>query len=199
MGAGRWNGAYFYSKEIVEIMIPLVRTDRNWVTINIPGVACDHSIVFIHNNKRPEELYDWLKHYKDLILVCGIPETCKRVKHLGRPIYLPLSVNVEEVEQYRVETKVMRAAFAGRPSKRLAVSFPEPVRYVENMPRKRFLSELAKYARVYAVGRVAIEAKILGAEVMPYDSRFPDPSIWKVIDTRDAAKMLQAMLDELDV
>lgn len=67
-----WNGAYYYSCEIVKNIIPRVETDRNWVTINAMGMCKDHSIVFIHNNTRPQ-LYDWLKDYKDLVLVCGIP------------------------------------------------------------------------------------------------------------------------------
>ena len=49
-GRNKWNGAYYYSKEIVDNIIPLVKTDRNWLTINVPEVAYDHSIVFIHNN-----------------------------------------------------------------------------------------------------------------------------------------------------
>ena len=37
-----------------------------------------------------------------------------------------------------------------------------------------------------------------GCEIMPYDKRFPDPSIWRVLDNRDAAKILQQKLDEID-
>ena len=75
-GVHRWNGAFFYSKEITKYFIPNIKTDRNWVTVNIDR-AMDHSIVFIHNNLHPER-YDYLKQYKDLVLVCGIPETCGR-------------------------------------------------------------------------------------------------------------------------
>ena len=84
-GYNRYNGAFYYSKEIVKNIIPRVKTDRNWITINIQGIGCDHSIVFIHNNLHPEH-YDWLQRYDDLILVCGIPETCAKVSHLGNAI-----------------------------------------------------------------------------------------------------------------
>ena len=57
---------------------------------------------------------------------------------------------------------------------------------------------MAKYKRVYAVGWTAIEAKILGAEVLPYDSRFPDPRVWKVIDNSEAAVILQQKLDKIE-
>jgi hypothetical protein len=66
------------------------------------------------------------------------------------------------------------------------------------MEHDELLREMAKYRRVYAVGRTAIEAKILGCEVLPYDQRFPDPSIWKVLDSMDAAKMLQRLIDKID-
>ena len=91
-GPGRWNGAFYYSQEIVNNIIPNVKTDRNWITINVPGVACDHSVVFIHNNKTPEA-YGWLSKYKDLVLVCGVPETCEKVSGLGKAVYLPLSID----------------------------------------------------------------------------------------------------------
>ena len=57
---------------------------------------------------------------------------------------------------------------------------------------------MAEYEQIYAVGRTAIEAKILGCEVLPYDVRYPDPRMWKVIDNKDAAKLLQKKLDVID-
>lgn len=195
ISVNRYNGAYYYSREICGIMIPRVKTDRSWVTVNTRR-AVDHAIVFIHNNKHPEN-YEWLNVYRDLVLVCGIPETCEKVAHLGKAIYLPLSVNVAEVEAYRAE-KTKEAAFVGRPAKRLGVSFPERVDHLEGMPRRKLLAEMAKYKRVYAVGRSAIEAKILGCEVMPYDERFPDPDRWQILDTRDAARILQNQLNLID-
>lgn len=195
-GSGKWNGAYYYSKEIVENIIPLVATDRNWITINIPEYGYDHSIVFIHNNLKPE-LYDWLKTYHDLILVCGIPETCSKVAHLGTPICLPLSIDVEYVKQFTRE-KTQEVAFFGRHPKRAGISFPEETHFIENLPRPELLRRMGAYKKVYAVGRCALEAKVLGCEVLPYDPRFPDPSRWKVMDNKDAARLLQIQLDEID-
>ena len=67
------------------------------------------------------------------------------------------------------------------------------------MPREDLLPRLAVYKRCYAVGRCAIEAKILGCDILPYDRRFPDPSIWQVLDNLEAARILQEKLDEIDV
>lgn len=194
-GNNKYNGAYYYSKEICDRIIPNIETDYNWITVNVEGYAEDHSIVFIHNNLHPE-YYDWLKRYKDLVLVCGIPETAERMKYLGRTIYLPLSINVAEVEAYR-RKKTRDTAFAGRKSKRKDRYFGSGVEYLEGLPREALLARMAVFRNIYAVGRTAIEAACLGCKILPYDDRFPDPSIWKVIDNLEAAKMLQEELNKL--
>lgn len=194
-GVNRYNGAYYYSKEICERIIPNVVTDYNWITVNVQNYGFDHSIVFVHNNIHPD-LYGWLKRYKDLILVCGVPQTVDKMKQYGKAIYLPLSINVAEVEKYKQE-KTRDTAYAGRPGKRAGKHLAKDIDYLEGMPREALLSEMAKYKNIYAVGRCAIEAKALGCNILPYDERFPDPSIWKVIDNLEAARMLQEELDEL--
>ncbi len=194
-GHDKHNGAYYYSREITKNIIPLIETDRNWVTVNVKGQCFDHSIVFIHNNLKPD-LYDWLADYKDLVLVCGVPETCDKVKHLGIPIYLPLSIDVENVAKFRCE-KTKEVAYAGRYVKRLKVPLTD-CDFLEGMPRNKLLSEMAQYKKIYAVGRTAIEAKCLGCEVLVYDERYPDPELWQVLDNKDAAKILQRELDKID-
>lgn len=195
-GRNKYNGAFYYSKEICKNIIPNVDTDRNWITINIEGVGCDHAIVFIHNNLHPER-YNWLSRYKDLVLVCGVPETCDKVAHLGRAIYLPLSVDVEYVKQFE-RSKVKDAAFVGRRSKIKLGNLPKGIDYICGLKRQELLPRMAQYRKVYAVGRVAIEAKILGCEVLPYDSRFPDPDVWQILDNKDAADILQKELNRID-
>lgn len=194
-GGNRYNGAFYYSKEIVKNIIPKVVTDRGWVTVNVPGKAFDHAIVFIHNNLNPER-YEWLKRYKDLVLVCGVPSTVDKVSHIGKAVYLPLSVDVAYVEQFRCE-KDKDTAFFGRKGKSYGHDFGE-ADVIFGMKREKMLPLMARYRRVYAVGRTAIEARVLGCDVLPYDERFPDPSIWKVVDNLEAAAMLQEILDDLD-
>lgn len=195
-GANKWNGAFYYSQEIVKNIIPLVQTDRNWITVNIRGYGCDHAIVFIHNNKHPE-VYEWLKNYKDLILICGVPETVDKVKHIGKAIYLPLSVDVDYVAQFRTD-KTKDAAFVGRPAKRRGIELPDGVDIIEGLPREEMLEQMAQYKTVYAVGRCAIEAKVLKCRLKAYDPRYPKVSKWKVLDNKDAAKLLQEELDKID-
>ena len=196
-GANQHNGAFYYSKEITRNIIPNVRTDRNWITVNIPGVGCDHAVVFIHNNLHPER-YSWLAQYTDLVLVCGVPETVQKVSHLGKAIYLPLSIDTEEIRQYTAEEKTKEAAFVGRPIKKAYGFLPRGIDYLEGMPREDLLKAMAEYRTIYAVGRCAIEAKALGCKVKAYDWRFPNPTRWKVLDNREAAQILQTHLDEID-
>lgn len=198
-GENRHNGAYYYSQEIVRNIIPNVQTDRNWITVNLKGVGASHSIVFVHNNLRPDH-YEWLRTYgyKDLILVCGIPDTCTKLSHIGAAIYLPLSVDVAEIEAYKVEEKTKAAAFAGRKVKRDGSRLPDGIDYLEGLPREELLRSMAEYETIYAVGRTAIEAKILGCKVKPYDPRFKSAALWKVLDNKDAAAILQEKLNEID-
>ena len=177
-------------------MIPWIKTDRSWITINIPECGCDHAIVFVHNNLHPDH-YEWLKKYDDLILVCGIPETVEKVEHIGKAIYLPLSIDVENVRQYARE-KSKKTAFVGRRSKQKGIDLPKDIDYIEGLPRTKLLRAMAEYENVYAVGRTAIEAKALGCNILPYNPRFPDPSRWRVMDNRESARILQAKLNEID-
>ena len=196
-GPAVWNGAFYYSKEIIRNIVPNVETERSWITINLPELGAeDGAIVFIHNNKTPE-VYNWLSRYRDLILVCGVPETVPKVAALGTAVYLPLSVDVKDVRKHSAE-KTRGRAFVGRQSKKAGFRFPNGTDFLSGMPRDRLLDEVARYREVYAVGRCAIEAKALGCEILPYDPRFPDVSYWNVVDNLEAAAMLQEILDEID-
>lgn len=194
LGRGnRYNGAYYYSRDIVNHIIPFVKTDRNWVTIRLPEVGIpEHSIVFIHNNRNPN-YYSYLKKYHDLILVCSTPRTYENMKFFGNPVLLPLSVDVGSVKKYRVKNKTKEVAFAGREQK-MTNQVPKTADILTNMPQSKFLQEMSKYKKIYAVGRTAIQARILGCEIGVYDNLYPDPNFWKVIDCREAAEMLNDML-----
>lgn len=202
-GKNKYNGAYYYSQEIVNNIIPNVETDRSWMTVNIPRVGADHAVVFVHNNL-DTTLYQWIKDtFNDVVMVCGVPETVEKIKAAGfeKAIYLPLSVDVKYVEQFKKDKKTKKIAFAGRPGKRSSkynVDLPDGIDYLEGMPRGELLRRMADYEKVYAVGRTAIEAKILGCEVLPYDPRYPDPDVWQIVDNSEAAAMLQVELDRID-
>ena len=198
---GKYNGAYYYSKEIVKNIIPNVNTDRNWITIRLPEMTehPDHSIIFIHNNRNPN-YYTYLRNYKDCILVCGLPKTAENLRFFGKTIYLPLSIDVEMVKKYRVKNKTKEIAYAGR---KLKLNYtnnrvPEGTEILSGMTQSKLLKEMAKYKKIYASGRTAMQAKVLGCEVLPHETNYPDSRFWKVVDNFDAAKMLQKMIDDID-
>ena len=197
----KFNGAYYYSREIVKNIIPNVKTDRNWITVRLADTPIpEHSIVFIHNNRNPN-YYEFLRKYKDLILVCGLERTVENMQYFGKAIYLPLSIDVSYVKRFRVEEKTKEMAFAGRLikiSKMYHAPVPKECDILTNMPQHRLLQAMADYKKVYCTGRTALQAKVLGCEIGVHDPNFPDPRIWKVIDNRDAAKMLQDILNEID-
>ncbi len=196
-GNDKYNGAYYYSKDIVKYIIPNVKTDRNWVTVRLPEVPVpEHSIVFIHNNRNPN-YYEYLKDVKDCVLVCSQPETRDNLQFFGNSVMLPLSLDVKSVEKYKKQNKTKEACFAGRRCK-ITNHVPSSADILTGMSQTELLKRMADYKKVYAVGRTAIQARILGAEIGVYDSRYPDPRIWKIIDCKEASLMLQDILNEID-
>lgn len=196
-GFGKYNGAYYYSLDIVNKIIPNVKTDRNWVTVRIEDLKVpDHSIMFVHNNRNPN-LYEFVKNSKDVILVCSVKSTFDNMRFYGTPLFLPLSVDVKAVEKYKRKNKTKEMAFAGR---RLKINnmVPKECDILTDMPQSSLIREMSKYRKIYAVGRTAIQAKILGCEIGAYDIKYPDASFWKPLDLEDAAKILQEELDRID-
>lgn len=190
----KYNGAYYYSKDIVKYIIPNVKTDRNWVTVRLPEVEIpEHSIVFIHNNRNPN-YYKYLKDVKDLVLVCSTHHTYENMKFFSdKVIILPLSVNVKGVERYKVKEKTKKMAFAGRICK-ITNKVPRKADILTGMPQTQLIKEMANYKKIYAVGRTAIQGKILGCEIGVYDNMYPDVDVWRVFDCKDASKLLDDIL-----
>ena len=63
----KYNGAYYYSKDIVKYIIPKIKTDRHWVTVRLKDVPIpNHSIVFVHNNRNPN-YYQYVTQAKDVL------------------------------------------------------------------------------------------------------------------------------------
>ena len=199
--SGKHNGAYYYSKEIVKNIIPAVKTDRPWVTIRVGDLAYDHAIVFIHKNVHLET-YQFLSKYKDLILVCSNHDTAHHLQQLGKTIFIPMNVDVKYVEKFKLPEHDRENVYCGNKwsfkKRDLDWWLPKNCDTLTNLPRKEMLTEMAHYKKVYAVGRCAIEAKILGAELGFCDSRYPDTSFWKVVDNSEAAQMLQQFLNYYD-
>lgn len=201
---GRFNGAFFYSQEIVKNMLPCIETDRNIDTLGMRAVgSLEHSIVFIHHCINWDAVYGWLDEYTDHIYVVSTRPTFEWFKsHNKKAILLPLSVDVDFVSQFR-ERKTKGACYAGN---RWAFKREDEDKnipsYVEfppaNLPREDLLRFIAQYKELYAIGRCAIEGLILGCEIKPFYRAYPDPSYWRVLDNKDAANLLQRAINQIE-
>lgn len=196
------HGCWFYSNEIVENIIPRVKTTRDWNTVgrDLEGMH-DHMIVFLHDNSTPWN-YGWLKKYKDLVLVCSSKYTMDSVKFSGRTIFLPMSIDTEYVKQFRAPEKTKDTCFYGNPwvlENSDRTFFPEEeIEIISNVPREDALKEVAKFKRCYAIDRCAQECQVLGCELKELWPRYSCDNFSKVLDNRDAAKILQEELDKLE-
>ena len=194
----RRNGAFYYSEELVKNIIPKVETERPWVTIKLGDFCVDHAIYFIHDNLKPQR-YEFLRKYRDIVAVCGLEETCGKVcAYVENCIYLPLSVDIDFVMQF-TRPKDKLACYAGRKGKPgFETLDPNVVDMLCDLPRAQLLNEVARYRYCFAVGRAAIEATLLGCQILPYDPRFPAGTKWPIISNQEAAVMLQKKLDAID-
>ena len=198
LGAAKFNGCYYYSKEIVDNIIPLIKTDRDWNTVgrDVDGMH-DGMIVFLHDNLSPWH-YDWLKNYNDLILVCSSQYVADSVKFWGKPIVLPMSIDTEYVKKFRAK-KTKDICFVGNSWVRANCSsrVPDNVDFFSSMPREKLLKEVAKYKRAMAIDRCAQECQVLGCELLELKVNYGCDST-EVLDNRDAAKILQQKLNEVE-
>ena len=197
--SARNNGCYWYATEVEKNIIPRVKTDREWNTVgkDVDDMH-DGMIVFLHDNSTPWN-YDWLHKYKDLVLVCSSEYTANSVKYSGTVVYLPMNIDTRYVKRFRAK-KTRETCFVGNSwvyknlRSRLVAG---EVDFLRGLPRQEMLEKLARYKEAYAIDRCAQEAKVLGCEVLPTDTRYGCDET-EVLDNRDAAVMLQRALNIID-
>lgn len=203
-GSGRFNGAFFYSQEIVKNMLPYIETNRNIDTLGMRAVgSLEHSIVFIHHCINWDTVYGWLDEYADHIYVVSTRPTFDWFRaHNKKTILLPLSIDVEFVSRFKAD-KTKGACYAGN---RWAFKREDEDRNIpsdcdfppKNLPREELLKFIAPYRELYAIGRCALEGLVLGCKIQPFYRAYPDPSYWRVLDNKDAAKLLQRAINEIE-
>lgn len=200
IGKGKHNGCYYYSKEIVDNIIPRVKTTRDWNTVgrDLDGMH-DHMIVFLHDNSTPWN-YGWLKKYNDLVLVCSSKYTMDSVKFSGRTILLPMSIDTEYVKQFRVPEKTKDTCFYGNKwvLDNTRNDLVDDTDFITGVEREKALKKVAKYEWCYAIDRCAQEVITLGCRLAELDVRYGCDNYETVLDNRDAAKILQEELDKLE-
>lgn len=194
------NGAYWYSKEIYENILPKIKTDRNWILINVNNCCADHSIVFIHNNAHPES-YWWLDNYDDLILVCSQVKTLKAMIEMFprfHSVLLPLSIDTKYVKKFKVKQKTKEIGYYGRKVKcPPSIMINDKIEKIYSKDREYCLKEVAKFKTVYAIGRCALEAKCLGCEVLSHEGEYVNTK-FDLLDNKEVIPMLQRFITEID-
>lgn len=198
LGAGKHNGCYYYSQEIVKNIIPRVKTNRGWNTVGREvSDMHDGMIVFLHDNFTPWH-YNWLKKYNDLILVCSSRYTANSVKFWGKTILLPMSIDTEYVKKFKTD-KTKDTCFVGNKwvIDNCHTEIPDGVDFFSSMPRDKLLKAVAPYRKAYAIDRCAQECQVLGCELIHIKTGYGCDS-FDVLDNRDAATLLQEKLDKID-
>lgn len=190
-----FDGAYFYSKELVKNILPKVKTDRPFITINLCDNYCDNAVIFIHDNINPYR-YVFLKKYKNLILVCSRFETVKALVDLlprFHVVYLPLSIDTKYVSKFTSESKNKDKCYVGRKST-IPGGLPE-VDYLCNLERDDLLRKLSHYKLAYAVGRCLLEAKCLGLKTVNTSLLHGSEDL---LDNKEVIPVLQKLINEID-
>lgn len=197
---GVGNGAYNYSKELLENIVPNIKTKRSWCLINVNNQCEDGSIVFIHNNKNPER-YEWLNQYNDLILVCSQIKTLKSMIEMFpkfHSILIPLSIDTNYVKKFKVKKKTKKIAYFGRIEKCPEnILNDESIDKIYGTDREKLLKQVAKYKQVYAIGRCALEAKCLGCKVLHHQGEYENVE-FELLDNKEIIPELQRLINEID-
>ena len=188
------NGAYLYAKEIEQNILPHIESDDTINTVAIilyaPDGIPDESVVVAHDNFETVTRY---RAYfgKRIRWICSMESTRDKLLAEGEfARYIPLSVDFDYIDKFKKRTKTADTAFFGNlwlfKQKSVNKLIEQGVVVYGSMPREQALSEIAKFKKVYAEGRCAIEAQRLGAKVLPidYGDTF-DSIIPKLYDNRD--------------
>lgn len=200
---GKENGAYYYSKEIEENILPELKLDMLFVTagaaLYTPRELPDGTIVICHDNRSTKQSYGKL-FGKGVIWVCSKHSTVDTLEGYGeRAVYVPLSIDTEYVKQFK-RKKTKDIAYVGNAwafKHEYLNSLPIDIEQLSGMARIKLLKEMAKYKRVIAEGRCLMEAQVLGAktEVPKYDGH---ESVYvEALDNREAVKYWREALDPI--
>lgn len=196
----RYNGLYYYAKTIEKNIVPNVETDRPW---NIIGLPCcggtDNMLHFVHDNIDARKSYRWLRKFKNVVCVSNTKRSAELVADFAYSIYLPPSVDIEEVRKFgKGVKKDQDTCFAGNPWPKYRAEIdkyvPAWVHRFGAMPREEFLPIVAHYRNAYAIGVTAVECRALGCNILKRSDEF-DPEDFPLFDCKDAAKCLQHALE----
>ena len=169
--AGKENGAYYYSKEIEDNILPKIKAGLLIVTAGAALYSAkelpDGCVVVCHDNRSTKKSYGRL-FGKNIIWVCSKHSTVATLEGYGeKAVYVPLSIDTEYVKKFK-RRKTKDIAYVGNAwafKRDYLNALPNNIEQLSDMSREKLLKEMAKYKNVIAEGRVYLEAMTLGCKV----------------------------------
>jgi hypothetical protein len=206
--AGTHNGAYYYAKEIEDLILPPIKDLP--VYINTVGALSykkteipQKSIIVCHDNVKTVETYRKLFGH-EILWICSKESVAETLRTHGENAeYIPLSVDADYVKKFKTK-KTKNTAYIGNrwgfKAKYLS-ELPKNVDIISGLDRVNLLKKMAKYKNVIAEGRCLIEAKILGAKCSRPTYEGIDVIDREIVDTKDVIeqwhKIIQSHTDKL--
>jgi len=202
--SGKFNGAYYYAREIEEIMLPLLKTDRNVFTIHVPNIGIDNALIWAHSNIQLESVYNHWHKYKDLVFIVSQKQTYDKLICLfpnDKIIYLPLSIDFSYLDKFKYMGQRKGSVYFGNVwAERHSIfeKIPKSVNRLHDVPRKRGLEIIARAETVYACGRCYLESLYLNPKGTIHVKPDYATDDLVLIDTHEAVKLLQKELDKIE-
>lgn len=198
------NGAYWYAREIEEIILPeLVNIN---LYINTVGAQLYHArelpkgaVIVCHDNVTTRKTY--MKYFgMGVLWICSKQSVVDYFTVWGeKAVLIPLSVDTEYVSKFKRKRKTKDTAFVGNAwsfKQKYLESLPEDIDQLHSMARDDLLKEMAKYKNVIAEGRCLIEAKVLGCNYELPKHGYGDTVDREVIDSRETIPLWRDTLEQ---
>lgn len=200
---GKENGAYYYSKEIEENILPELNLDMFFVTagaaLYTPRQLPDGAIVICHDNRSTRQSYGSL-FGKGIIWVCSKHSTVETLEGYGeKAVYVPLSIDTEYIKQFK-RKKTKDIAYVGNAwdfKREYLNNLPSDIEQLSGMARVKLLEEMAKYKRVIAEGRCLMEAQVLGSKTEVPKYEHAEAVYVEALDNREAVKYWREALEPI--
>lgn len=202
-GIGRNNGAYWYAKEIENIILPELSHLNLWInTVGAnfftPREIPKGAVIVCHDNINTVRTY--MKLFRlGVLWICSKQEVADILtEHGEKAVYIPLSVDTEYVKQFKRKRRTKDTAYVGNAwsfKKKYLSSLPDNIDQLNGMEREDLLKEMAKYRNVIAEGRCLIEAMVLGANWSLPTYENINIIEREVLDTREALPMWCEVLE----
>lgn len=201
---GLYNGAYFYAKEIEDIILPKINHSR--VTIVTAGSVIfsshqipDRAIIVCHHNINPVGTYGRYLN-RGMLWITSKKSTMKKLKDANeKAVYIPLSIDTKYVKKFR-QKKTKDIAFVGNKwgfKRHYLNNLPDNIDQLYNLPREELLTEMAKYKTIIAEGRCNIEAQVLGCKVkLPSYGSGIDVVKREVVDSREVIDLWKKAIQD---